>query len=98
MNTTHAMITMLLSMQLVVAQKARYTLALPTPHAQADHTVAVSEGGGACGLENLRTLCTPCHKKETAALRERLKKTSRAAAGTVHIPNESHMCAHAHVR
>lgn len=28
---------------------------------QADHIQAVSEGGGNCGLENLRTLCVPCH-------------------------------------
>ena len=28
---------------------------------QADHIVAVAEGGGSCGLENLRTLCVPCH-------------------------------------
>lgn len=34
---------------------------------QADHIVPVAEGGGACGLENLQTLCTPCHKAKTAA-------------------------------
>lgn len=28
---------------------------------QADHIRAVAEGGGGCGLENLRTLCVPCH-------------------------------------
>jgi 5-methylcytosine-specific restriction endonuclease McrA len=28
---------------------------------QADHILAVAEGGGDCGLENLRTLCVPCH-------------------------------------
>ena len=28
---------------------------------QADHILPVSEGGGGCGLENLRTLCVPCH-------------------------------------
>ena len=40
---------------------------------QADHERAVAEGGGSCGLENLRTLCTPCHKVETHKLRSRLK-------------------------
>lgn len=40
---------------------------------QADHIKAVAEGGGGCGLENLRTLCTPCHQQETAKLRARLK-------------------------
>ena len=40
---------------------------------QADHILAVAEGGGGCGLENLRTLCTPCHKSETERLRARLR-------------------------
>ena len=34
----------------------------------ADHIVPVCEGGGECGLDNLRTLCVKCHKKETAKL------------------------------
>jgi 5-methylcytosine-specific restriction endonuclease McrA len=40
---------------------------------QADHIKAVAEGGGGCDLENLRTLCTPCHGIETEKLRGRLK-------------------------
>ena len=40
---------------------------------QADHIVAVAEGGGGCGLENLRTLCGTCHSNETERLRTRLK-------------------------
>lgn len=43
-----------------------------------DHIVPVVEGGGACGLENLRTLCKPCHRLATAALARR-----RAAAREV---------------
>lgn len=39
---------------------------------EADHIIPVSEGGGLCGLENYRTLCLRCHKKETAALKRRL--------------------------
>lgn len=31
------------------------------------------EGGGGCGLDNLRTLCVPCHQVETEKLRSRLK-------------------------
>jgi len=46
---------------------------------QADHILAVSEGGGGCGLENLRTLCVPCHTDVTEKLRSRLK---------LHKPNE----------
>lgn len=42
---------------------------------QADHIVPVVEGGGECGLDGYRTLCTtPCHKEETAALASRLAK------------------------
>ena len=28
----------------------------------ADHIIAVKDGGGSCGLENIRTLCIKCHK------------------------------------
>ncbi len=41
---------------------------------QADHIVPVVEGGGECGLENYRTLCTACHKHETAELRRRMRQ------------------------
>lgn len=36
-----------------------------------DHIIPVIEGGGCCGLENLRTLCRTCHIAETAALARR---------------------------
>lgn len=36
-----------------------------------DHIKAVHEGGGCCGLENLRTLCVPCHKQVTADQRKK---------------------------
>ncbi len=39
----------------------------------ADHIVSVAEGGGQCELENLRTLCLPCHREVTADLRRRLR-------------------------
>jgi 5-methylcytosine-specific restriction endonuclease McrA len=38
----------------------------------ADHIVPVVEGGGECGLENMRTLCIWCHQKVTAELKIRL--------------------------
>ena len=46
---------------------------------QADHIVPVAEGGGECGLDNIRTLCTPCHKKATAALRKRMAAAKRGS-------------------
>ena len=44
---------------------------------QSDHIIPVVEGGGECGLENLRTLCTNCHRKETKELHARLKKSRK---------------------
>jgi 5-methylcytosine-specific restriction protein A len=37
-----------------------------------DHIVPVAEGGGSCGLENLRALCRACHLQVTRELRKRL--------------------------
>ena len=31
----------------------------------ADHIIPVKDGGGQCGLENIRTLCILCHKNVT---------------------------------
>ena len=46
---------------------------------QADHIVPVVEGGGECDLDNLRTLCTGCHREETAALAKRRAYARRIA-------------------
>ena len=40
----------------------------------ADHIKPVVLGGGECGLDNYRTLCILCHKKETAKLRKKIAK------------------------
>ena len=37
---------------------------------EADHILPVVEGGDS-NLQNLRTLCIPCHREATRALRER---------------------------
>jgi 5-methylcytosine-specific restriction endonuclease McrA len=37
----------------------------------ADHIVPVVEGGGACDLANIRTLCLVCHRAATAQMRAR---------------------------
>ncbi len=42
----------------------------------ADHVLPLSEGG-ADTLNNLRTLCIPCHRQETSRLRKRLAKFER---------------------
>lgn len=36
-----------------------------------DHVRPVAEGGGLGGLQNLQTLCVPCHNRKTAAERRR---------------------------
>lgn len=38
---------------------------------EADHIKPVCEGGGECGLDNLRTLCVPCHKRVSADLAQK---------------------------
>lgn len=43
---------------------------------QADHIVPVAEGGGQCGLANMRTLCLRCHREATKALMLRLRRGS----------------------
>jgi 5-methylcytosine-specific restriction endonuclease McrA len=46
---------------------------------EADHIMPVVEGGGGCGLDNIRTLCVPCHRRETAALAARRAAARRDA-------------------
>ena len=52
---------------------------------QADHIKAVAEGGGDAGLDNLRTLCTPCHQVETERLRGRLKLIDKSQRNEVQV-------------
>lgn len=51
---------------------------------EADHVVAVEEGGGDLGLDNLVTRCLPCHKLRTAkqarARAERRRRSRDAGA------------------
>lgn len=55
--------------------KALHDWGVPASHRKslwdADHVIPVVEGGGECDLDNLRTLCLKCHRRETAALRAR---------------------------
>jgi 5-methylcytosine-specific restriction protein A len=56
---------------------------------EVDHITPVVEGGGGCGLDNLRTLCWRCHRKETAALAKRRAQARRVAKSLAPTPTES---------
>ena len=45
----------------------------------AEHILPVTEGGGECDLDNIRTLCLRCHRSVTAQLRERIRRAKVAA-------------------
>jgi hypothetical protein len=51
---------------------------------QADHRLAVAEGGADCGLGNYRTLCLACHARETRALHRRLRAARLPWTGSAH--------------
>lgn len=48
---------------------------------QVDHVVPIAEGGGCCGLENLRLLCWECHNGVSAELAARLAAKRKQDAG-----------------
>lgn len=51
-----------------------------------DHTVPVIEGGGSCGLENLRTLCLRCHWQQTRTLgRRRSQRRKKKRLGSYEL-------------
>ena len=52
---------------------------------EADHILPVVEGGGACGLDNLRTLCQLCHARATADLARR-RASARRPPGPSILP------------
>jgi len=68
------------------AQRARRMTELGLPayllkrrrYWEVDHVQAVVEGGGSCGLDNLRTLCWECHRKVTRELQVRRGKIRAA--------------------
>jgi hypothetical protein len=51
----------------------------PGSYWQADHIHECARGGWGVGLDKLRTLCTPCHKAETARLARELADERREA-------------------
>eukprot|EP00760_Papus_ankaliazontas_P015126 PhM_4_TR16358/c0_g2_i1/m.81850 len=44
---------------------------------QVDHVLPVADGGGMCGLENLQTLCTACHRQKTKWENEERRQAKR---------------------
>ncbi len=52
----------------------------------ADHIRSVAEGGGQCDLDNLRTLCLPCHREVTADLRRRLRSSPASRVTSAGAP------------
>jgi 5-methylcytosine-specific restriction protein A len=54
---------------------------MDTDQWEADHTVPIVEGG-ALTIENLRTLCVPCHRSETRKLRARMSAKAKEGAAT----------------
>lgn len=48
---------------------------------EAAHIVGVVDGGGACDLDNYKTLCVPCHRKETIeGIKTRAQKSTKKKA------------------
>jgi 5-methylcytosine-specific restriction protein A len=66
----------------------------------ADHIVPVVEGGGECTLDNIRTLCVPCHQRVTKDLarrrasRRRQQRRGPAARATLLGANSEQIPAH----
>ena len=60
---------------------------------EADHIHPLSEGG-ADTLENLRTLCLPCHKRETKLLQKRLAKHVRLRRKQPQVKYQTHHLYH----
>lgn len=59
-------------------KKYKYGFELEKHAWEADHILSVADGGGSCSLENLTTLCVPCHRKKTRSwFRKNRKKYRR---------------------
>jgi len=72
--------------ELLVAKGFRATAYCSGDFWAADHIIPVAEGGGGCGLDGYRTLCTPCHKRVTAELVQRLAEQRRLAKESARQP------------
>jgi len=55
---------------------------------EAHHRVAVTEGGGLCGLDGFQTACVFCHRNLTADLHRRRRRTCRPLRPPPSIPED----------
>lgn len=65
----------------------------------ADHIVPVAAGGGQCDVDNIQTLCVPCHKaksaREAAARRAARRAPTAAPQDPTPVPREATPTTHA---
>jgi hypothetical protein len=56
---------------------------------EAHHVKGVYEGGGACGLDNMRTLCTRCHRQASARQSKARRPGDLRSADSAPGPSET---------
>jgi len=58
---------------------------------QMNHKQAVAEGGEIWGLENVETLCIPCHQEHTKMLRKRLAWRGKGRVRNAPVPSNLYL-------
>ncbi len=58
---------------------------------QMNHKQAVAEGGEIWGLENVETLCIPCHQEHTKMLRKRLAWRGKGRVRSAPVPSKLYL-------
>jgi 5-methylcytosine-specific restriction enzyme A len=67
-----------LNLQIYYYSQTGYRFEIDKHFYEVDHVVSVADGGGSCGLENLMTLCVPCHRRKTKEWhRNRFKRRAK---------------------
>lgn len=56
------------------AKKTGYSFSLEKHFFEVDHIRPVAWGGGSCGIDNLQSLCPPCHRIKTRRQRRMQRK------------------------
>ncbi len=65
--------------------------AMRSPLWQMNHKQAVAEGGEIWGLENVETLCIPCHQEHTKMLRKRLAWRGKGRVRNAPVPSNLYL-------